>query len=85
MDEKLSLNMQRQHTEHCLAALESLDPTGLYRANIAGARKLCITAAWLERREELIREVARLDNAAPELAALLKAIPELQIADVRRV
>ena len=82
MSEKLSLAMQRQHIEHCLAFLESL--TGSEHADhIAGARQGCLSLAWFERRSELTRELVRLEKDAPELAALLREMPGARIADVR--
>jgi hypothetical protein len=82
MSDKLSLAMQRQHTEHCLALLESL--TGKeHQEHIQGARQGCLSLAWFERRSELTRELVRLEQEAPELAKLFQAEPGLKITDVR--
>jgi len=83
MSEKRSLSFQRQNIEHCLALLESLAP-GEHAENIALARQGCLSLRWFERRQELTRELVRLEKDCPELAFLLREIPGVQIDNIRR-
>jgi len=50
---------------------------------IEAAKQAVLTLAWLERKENLVRELARIEREAPELAAALVEWPGLQIAGVR--
>lgn len=79
---KLSLTIQREKIERCLALLESLTD-GEHADDIAGGRQGCLSLAWFERRSELTRELVRLDKEAPHLAQMLKDEPGAHIVDVR--
>jgi hypothetical protein len=81
MSNKRSLSYQRQCVEHCLHLLETKS-NGEYRDQIEGARQACLSIGWFERRENLVRELLRLDEEAPALAALFRAFPESRITDV---
>lgn len=77
-----SLANQRACVEHLIA----LHRRGVDDDTILdGAKQAALTLAWLERRAELVREIARLDQAAPELAQLLRDMPGATIADVREI
>jgi chloramphenicol 3-O-phosphotransferase len=78
---KYSLAQQRQAVEHLLAlhnAAGRLDSTV-----IAAARQAVLTIAWLERHQELMRALDRLQRERPDLADLFREFPGAQIADVR--
>ncbi len=77
-----SLANQRACVEHLIALhRRSVDADTI----LDGAKKAALTLAWLERRAELVREIARLDEAEPELARMLLEMPAMKIADVRRI
>lgn len=74
MSEKRSLAWQRQAVEHLIAMCKSADETV-----IDAAKQACLSLAWFEKRADLTRELVRLDKEAPELASLLRQVPELRL------
>ncbi len=76
---KYSLAMQRGAVEHMIAAAESAGVTTAKEA----ARQAVLTLAWLERRQELVRALDRLERERPDLIELFEAFPGSEIADVR--
>lgn len=77
----ISLAQQRQAIEHCLALLES--QRNVSPGILAAARQGCLTLAWLEKRQHLVKAIASLDEQAPQLAALCEAFPGIRLAEVR--
>jgi len=51
--------------------------------DIEPAKAAVLTLAWLERKENLVRELVRLEREAPDVARALVEWPGLQIAGVR--
>jgi len=49
----------------------------------AALQQAALTLGWLERKHELVREIARLDREAPHLSALLREFPGTRIDGVR--
>lgn len=82
MTEKLSLAMQRQCVEHLLALAES-QASGMSATVKEGCRQAALSLAWLERRQELMKSLDRLERERPDLVDLFNAFPGAQIADVR--
>lgn len=78
MSDKRSLSAQRQAVEHIIALCPDAGET-----IIEAAKQACLSIAWIERRADLVREMARLDKAEPALAVLLSQIPDLKISDIR--
>lgn len=74
------LSLQRQSIEHLIALAERDDISDTI---LAAARSAALTLAWIERRQELISEVVRLDDAAPALALILKEFPGAKIVEVK--
>ena len=82
MTTKQSLAMQRQCVEHVVALAES--QAGVVSASVReGCRQAALTLAWLERRQELMRALDRLERERPELVELLNAFRGSEIVDVR--
>ena len=77
--EKYSIAQQRQAVEHLIALHGNEEPTTV----ISAAKQLVITAAWLERRAELMRALDRLERERPDLVDLFREFPGSQITDVR--
>lgn len=73
-----SLSFQRQCVEHFIALSRDADDTVT-----EGAKQACLTLAWFEKRQELVRELIRLETAAPELAELLRQFPGAQLSAIR--
>jgi hypothetical protein len=78
MSEKRSLAVQRACVEH-LIALHPKEASSI----LDGARQAALTLAWLERHQELMRALDRLQRERPDLADLFRAFPGAEIADVR--
>ena len=76
-----SIAQSRQALEHALSAYEQGDPSGTV---VAAARAGILTLGWLERHQDLMREINRLNIERPELAELLKTFPGAKITDVRQ-
>jgi hypothetical protein len=74
---KYSITQARQAIEHVTQAYA--DEGTIVEAAREGVRIL----AWLERRQELMRALDRLERERPDLVDLLNAFPGAQIADVR--
>lgn len=79
---KPSLADQREAVE-ALIFLATQDNAQPHGAMVAVARQAVLTLAWLERKENLIRELDRIERDAPEISAALKQWPGLQITGVR--
>lgn len=82
-----SLTNQRSCVEHLIALHRNTlkGDVAIYDTVLEGAKAAALTLAWLERRAELVKAIAALDTAAPELARLLLDAPGATIADVRRI
>lgn len=77
-----SIAQQRQAIEHCLALLER--SPGYFSPDIrAAARQGCLTLAWIEKRQHLVKAIHALDQDAPAVAALFETFPGATIAAVR--
>lgn len=77
-----SIALARQNIEHLIAMAESskiVHPGSILEASRAGV----LILAWLERRQELMRALDRLERERPDLADLFREFPGSQIADVR--
>jgi hypothetical protein len=80
---KPSLALQRQSLEHVLA-VAGCHPADLVSPEIKEACRIGIlTLAWLERRQELMKALDRLERERPDLVDLFREFPGSQIADVR--
>lgn len=75
------LAKQRQALEHCLEMLETYDR--IAPDVLEPARQGCLTLAWLEKRQHLVKAIAALDEQAPQLAALCDTFPGIKLAEVR--
>jgi len=77
---KYSIARQRQAIEHLIARAgkEQID---LHEP----ARQGALVLAWLERRQELMKALDRLERERPDLVDLLQKFPGAQIADVRPI
>lgn len=75
---KYSIARQRQAIEH-LIALAGNEVIDLHEP----ARQGALVLAWLERRQELMRALDRLERERPDLIDLFREFPGAQIADVR--
>jgi len=79
---KSSLTQQREAVEALINL--AIDNDNDARPNtIEDAKQAVLTLAWLERKESLVRELARIEREAPEIARALVEWPGLQIAGVR--
>ena len=72
---KYSIAQARQAIEHLIARNE--DGSTI----IDAARQGALILAWLERREELLKAVDRLDRSRPDLVDLFKAFPGTDIVN----
>lgn len=77
-----SIAMARQSIEHLIALCET-HSDGSMQAICNQAKHGAVVLAWLERRQELMRALDRLERERPDLVDLLNAFPGAQIADVR--
>lgn len=77
---KPTLSEQREAVEAlvCFAKDAGVKPEIIERARFG-----VLLLAWFERRQEIVKEVARLEQQAPELAAALRQFPGAQIAGVK--
>lgn len=76
-----TLTEQREALEECIAFAHGLVP----KEKLALAQKGCLSMAWLERRQELVRALYKLQQDAPEMAKLFEEFPGSEIKEVRRV
>jgi hypothetical protein len=76
---KYSIAQQRQAIEHLIALQK--DDTPMSVASMA--KQGALTLAWLERRQELMRALDRLERERPDLVDLFREFPGTEIADVR--
>lgn len=76
-----SLSYQRQTVEHIAALYDKGDLQQRDRA--VSLRQTAVVLAWLERRQELMRAIDRLERERPDLVDLFREFPGAQIADVR--
>jgi hypothetical protein len=77
-----SIAQARQAIEHLIALYENeILPTGSTLLEPANYGALVL--AWLERRQELIKALDRLERERPDLVDLFAAFPGATIADVR--
>ena len=74
-----SLSFQRQCIEHLIALAATQASEGV----LEGARHGVLALAWVERRQELLRALDRLERERPDLAELFQAFPGAEIVDVR--
>jgi hypothetical protein len=74
---KYSINQARQAIEHVTHAYA--DEGTIVEAAREGVRIL----AWLERRQELMKALDRLERERPDLVDLFREFPGAQITDVR--
>lgn len=77
-----TLTEQREAVE-ALIFLATQDNAQPHGTMVAAARQAVLTLAWLERKENLVRELVRLEREAPDVARALVEWPGLQIAGVR--
>jgi hypothetical protein len=77
-----SIAMARQSIEHLIALCET-HADGSMRSICNQAKHGALVLAWLERRQDLMKAVERLDRQRPDLADLLRAFPGAEIVDVR--
>lgn len=77
---KPTLSEQREAVEAliCFAKDADIRPEIIDRARFG-----VLSLAWFERRQEIVKEVARLEQQAPELAAVLREFPGAQITGVK--
>jgi hypothetical protein len=78
---KYSIAQQRQAIEHLAYLNDSADCKN--ESIVAAAQQGALTLAWLERHQELMRALDRLQRERPDLADLFREFPGAQIADVR--
>jgi len=77
-----SITLARKSIEH-LIALHEIHSDGSMQSVCANAKHGVLILAWLERRQELMKALDRLERERPDLIDLLNAFPGAQIADVR--
>lgn len=84
-----TLSEQREAIEECLSYLGTvLDERESYshiNEALILAKAGCTSIAWIERRQELVRALYKLEQDAPEMAKLFEAFPGSEFAEVRRV
>ena len=76
---KPSLTEQREAVEALINEALGGEPV----PSVEAAKHAVLTLAWLERKENLVREIVRLEREAPDVARALVEWPGLQIAGVR--
>lgn len=77
-----SIALARKSIEHLIALYEA-NENGTNHSVCANAKHGAVILAWLERRQELMKALDRLERERPDLVDLLNAFPGAQIADVR--
>lgn len=82
MTDKRSLTYQRGCVEHLLAYVES-QASDMSATVREGCRQAVLSLAWMERRQELLKSLDRLERERPELADIFKAFPGSEIVGVR--
>lgn len=82
MSNTTSLAMQRQCVEHLLAFAESR-AGDMSASVIEGCRQAVLSLAWIERRQDLIKALDRMERHRPDLAEIFKEFPNAEIVDVR--
>lgn len=83
-----TLTEQREAIEICLDQLEAFliqDKDAVPKSILETAKKGCTSMAWIERRQELVRALHKLQQDAPEMAKLFEEFPGSEIKEVRRV
>ena len=76
-----SIAFQRQVVEHQAALAEKGPNFGSGQAE--SLRQTALILAWLERRQELMKALDRLERERPDLVDLFREFPGAEIADVR--
>lgn len=76
MKQQVSISMARQAMEHVLAGSDADEEI------IAKARHGCVVLGWLEKRQDLVKSIAALDKARPDLRAALDVFPGAEITDI---
>lgn len=74
-----TLTFQRQCIEHLIARAQTQASEDV----LEGARQAVRALAWVERRQELMKALDRLERERPDLVELFRVWPEARIVDVR--
>lgn len=78
-----SIAQARQAIEHLIALCETKAEHGFPNQITMQAKHGALVLAWLERRQELMKALDRLERERPDLVDLFAAFPGATIADVR--
>lgn len=80
----ISIAQARQALEHLIALSESDHMKHCYDPwRTEKAKHGCLVLAWLERRQELMKAIDRLERERPDIADIFKAFPGAEIVGVR--
>jgi hypothetical protein len=76
MKREISIALARQSIEHILAVCDASDEI---KENVKHG---CLVLAWLEKRSDLVKSIAALDKARPDLMEVLRVFPDAEITDI---